>query len=191
MTQLQQKMTLPAAMAQKLDVVRRRTLRVRISTAIVAAAAVLLAAMAVAMIDVDHFKRVNDDFGHLCGDQALVKIAEVLKGSLRDYDLLGRYGGEEFAAVIVESDAEAAVKVAERCRRRVAEQSFTFAGTMQSITVSIGVSFTSSVCAGSLTEMIARADEALYLAKNRGRDQVVLAASDLVYVSEREKELEL
>ncbi len=133
------------------------------------------------MIDIDHFKRVNDDCGHLCGDQALVRTAELLKGGLRNYDLLGRYGGEEFAAVFVDSGVDVAMMIAERCRRRVAESPFALDGRELNITVSIGLAFASEPVPGMSTELISRADEALYMAKHRGRNQVVLAPQDFSY----------
>ncbi|MCP4200557.1 MAG: diguanylate cyclase [bacterium] len=134
------------------------------------------------MIDIDHFKRVNDERGHLCGDQALVRTAELLKSGLRNYDLLGRYGGEEFATLFVDAGAEVAMIIAERCRRRVAESPFVLDGRKLNITVSIGLALALEPEPGMLTELISRADEALYMAKHRGRNQVVLAPQEIACV---------
>lgn len=131
--------------------------------------------LSLCMIDIDHFKRVNDESGHLCGDRALARVAALLEESVRDYDLLGRYGGEEFCAVFVNTDAERALRIAERCRRRVAAGAFVFDGREVRLTVSGGVVSTRSPEPGMSTELIARADEALYRAKRQGRDRTELA----------------
>ncbi|MFQ5527650.1 MAG: diguanylate cyclase [Thermoanaerobaculia bacterium] len=131
--------------------------------------------LSLAMIDIDHFKRVNDDHGHLCGDQTLRRVAEMLEQGLRDYDILARYGGEEFCAAFIDTSPEAALGVAERCRLRVAQQPVAYEGHELEITVSIGVASSTEPTSGMSTELISRADEALYMAKHRGRNQVVLA----------------
>ena len=132
--------------------------------------------LSLAMIDLDRFKRVNDTHGHLAGDQTLVRVAELLAESVRDYDLLARYGGEEFCAVLVNTDEELSMRVAERCRRHVGSKPVVANDCQIPVTVSIGVATTSAPDPGMVTELISRADEALYMAKNRGRNQVVLAS---------------
>lgn len=131
--------------------------------------------ISLAMIDLDHFKAVNDTHGHLVGDRTLVRVAELLTESIRDYDLLARYGGEEFCAVLVNTDETLALKIAERCRRHVSSNPVAANGLRVPVTVSIGVATTTGPDPVTATELISHADEALYLAKNRGRNQVLLA----------------
>ena len=122
------------------------------------------------MVDADHFKRVNDRFGHLVGDEALKAIAAALRKTLRASDCVGRYGGEEFVCLVVlqgETDAE---QVFERVRATVAGIVLSADGESVPLTVSIG--FTTEL-GGSLKQMIERADSAVYRAKAEGRDRVV------------------
>lgn len=123
------------------------------------------------MIDIDHFKNVNDTFGHDTGDQVLKSLADRAASILRREDLFARYGGEEFIALLPESDLEKAVDVAERIREYISSTSVRLKnGKELSITVSIGVAAFAS--ADSLEEIIKRADTALYEAKERGRNLV-------------------
>jgi diguanylate cyclase (GGDEF)-like protein len=130
--------------------------------------------LGVLMLDIDHFKRVNDRYGHPAGDTVLKRLAEVLAGQLREVDRAARYGGEEFVAILPETDDDAAQQGAERIRRAVAEAAFRLPdGSDIAVTVSIGVvSFPGS--AADAEELIARADQALYVAKHSGRNVVVL-----------------
>lgn len=128
--------------------------------------------IALIMADIDHFKRVNDQFGHQVGDEVLIKVADLLQEQLRTYDLAARYGGEEFCLVLPETDLEAACEVAERVRQR-AEQ-MTFAAPMEdfTLTMSFGIAAYDGTSEGSIDEIIGVADDALYEAKNAGRNQV-------------------
>ena len=119
-----------------------------------------------AIIDIDRFKRVNDQGGHQAGDRALVTLAAVLKANLRATDVAARFGGDEFVILMPLSDPEAARAAAERIRRAVHEDA-----AATTLTVSIGVASTRGEQA-SLEELMARADQALYEAKRRGRDRV-------------------
>jgi diguanylate cyclase (GGDEF)-like protein len=126
------------------------------------------------MVDVDHFKRINDTFGHPAGDAVLKSLPKLLRGELREVDLVARYGGEEFAAILPETDGAGAGKVAERIRRAMANHTFTLPDdeTLQ-LTVSIGVvSFPD--CAGDADTLVSRGDQALYVAKHEGRNRVAL-----------------
>jgi len=131
------------------------------------------------MIDVDHFKAVNDRHGHAIGDDVLRRAAAACGDALRDSDILGRVGGEEFAALLPEANAETAHLVAERLRLAVAGLSVeTTAGALP-ITVSIGVS-TAAGARGNVEEIMAEADAALYQAKENGRNRVVhFSGSDM------------
>ncbi|WP_340159429.1 diguanylate cyclase [uncultured Hoeflea sp.] len=133
----------------------------------------------VAMIDVDHFKKVNDTWGHPVGDQVLSILARTLVGWVRKTDVVGRYGGEEFAVLLLDTAPEAVFEVLEKFRKHFAEIVFDGRPEQFSLTISIGVAG-SNAC-GNTAELFAEADRALYLAKNNGRNQVVLAhpAEDL------------
>lgn len=126
---------------------------------------------AVLMLDLDHFKDVNDTFGHAAGDQRLVDFVASVSAELRDRDLLGRLGGEEFAVVVDGVTAAQGVELAERLRARAAG-TVRAAGRSMRTTVSVGVTHTDQV-AGGLAELLEAADGALYRAKAAGRDRVV------------------
>ena len=126
--------------------------------------------IALGMIDVDHFKRVNDNFGHLIGDEALKIIATTLQKTLRTSDIVGRYGGEEFFCVVVLKRDDDAKLVFERIRATINRLEFQAAGMAIPLTISVGFS---TELEGSLMQMIARADGAVYQAKDEGRNRVV------------------
>lgn len=129
----------------------------------------------VAMLDLDHFKVYNDTHGHPVGDQVLQTVAEILRSQVRDADVIARYGGEEFTVVIPDSETDAARAVCERIRASVEEETFQGEEVMPGgLTVSLGVaSFPTH--ADSAEELVEAADEALYEAKEQGRNQVVAA----------------
>ncbi len=130
--------------------------------------------LALLMIDVDHFKRVNDTHGHAVGDEVLKAFTRILESNLRSVDLLGRLGGEEFAVVLPEAEEKAAWQTAERLRAAVESLQFPFEdGTVLRITTSVGISILSA-SGESLDSLLARADSALYEAKGEGRNRVVL-----------------
>jgi len=131
------------------------------------------------LLDIDHFKKCNDDYGHLFGDNVLQQVAEVLKHTLREVDAACRYGGEEFAVILPETGLAGALLVAERLRLAVAELEFTCHHRRFTVTASCGVSST-ELCACSqqlkAREFIQATDEALYRAKTAGRNRVEQAA---------------
>lgn len=133
--------------------------------------------LSILMLDIDFFKQLNDKYGHSAGDEALKHFVQTVQTMLRDYDILGRLGGEEFAAVLPETDLETALKVAERVRKAVAISLLIFEGKRISFTVSIGVR-TQKGQSLDLEKMLSQADEALYQAKKGGRDQVVAYSDD-------------
>jgi diguanylate cyclase (GGDEF)-like protein len=121
------------------------------------------------MVDVDHFKRINDGFGHLYGDEVLLLAAQVMQRSFRDSDLLFRFGGEEFVAITQNVDRNCALRVFERLRAAIAGFRFPQVGQ---VTVSIGLV---QLVPGKLTPILLdQADKALYWAKQNGRNQVVV-----------------
>jgi diguanylate cyclase (GGDEF)-like protein len=126
------------------------------------------------MLDVDHFKTINDRYGHAAGDYALKQLVAVLQAEIRDKDLLGRLGGEEFAVVLPVRSPDEATAVAERLRVRVAETRLAFGGKDFAMTISIGVAVR-QVTDCQIAEVIANADAALYQAKAAGRNRVITA----------------
>lgn len=127
----------------------------------------------VIMIDIDFFKRLNDQFGHQAGDDVLQQVAKQMLGSIREVDAIGRYGGEEFMVLLGPCESiTGALKVAERIRHRVNATSFALGGTKIHITVSLGVAFAGSPMNISGDTLIHKADAALYLAKRNGRNRV-------------------
>lgn len=131
-------------------------------------------ALALALFDLDHFKAINDAHGHPAGDEVIRAFGGRLAGALREQDLSARRGGEEFAAFFPETDAATAHRVCERVRRRVAESPVVRDGTPIPITVSVGI--TSWIAGDTPETLIARADAALYRAKNEGRNRAIVAA---------------
>jgi diguanylate cyclase (GGDEF)-like protein len=124
------------------------------------------------MVDLDHFKRVNDSFGHAAGDEALKQSAERFTAQLRAVDLAGRYGGEEFLIVLPEADLEASVFVAERLRSALAATPLGFNGLSVELTARIGVHAGVAASKDDFEEFLRRADKALYKAKAAGRNRV-------------------
>ncbi len=123
------------------------------------------------LIDIDHFKKINDTYGHPVGDSVLKNIAAILKKTLRGIDIIARYGGEEFAAVLMGTGNAGARKMAERLRTTVMNTPFFINDHKISITMSIGISVYPND-AGTKTELIDKADKCLYYAKENGRNQV-------------------
>ncbi|MEZ4742252.1 MAG: GGDEF domain-containing protein [Bdellovibrionota bacterium] len=123
------------------------------------------------MIDIDHFKKCNDTYGHLAGDEVIQYVASVLKNKLRKTDMVYRYGGEEFLAILPASDLEGAKVAAEKVRREVENSIVEFEGTKITTTVSIGVAKI-ELGRENATDTIARADAALYHSKDNGRNRV-------------------
>ena len=121
------------------------------------------------MFDIDHFKSVNDQYGHQAGDAVIRMVSQTLCESLRDSDIAGRYGGEEFGVILVETNSDQALMYAERLRECVEAKTVVFDGLDIDVTVSIGVSEISSEFA-RYEQWIIKADEALYLAKSEGRN---------------------
>jgi diguanylate cyclase (GGDEF)-like protein len=127
--------------------------------------------LALAMVDADYFKRINDSFGHSAGDEALKHIATLLRRTFQHTDIIARYGGEEFVCVVTADRPEDAWHRFDKLREDIATTPLSFEGATIRMTVSIGLT---TVLGNSLTEMIACADRAVYRAKAEGRNRVVL-----------------
>ena len=137
--------------------------------------------LAVALLDIDRFKVINDTYGHLTGDEVLKEIAHTLKTMLRDYDLAGRFGGEEFALLLPQTRAVDAFRIAERIRSAISGLCIIAPGATGGervhVTVSIGVAALDSGSKREYAELMAAADAALYRAKSGGRDQVQMIST--------------
>jgi len=137
--------------------------------------------LAIAILDIDRFKAINDTYGHLTGDQVLKEIAHALNSMLRDYDMAGRFGGEEFTLLLPQTRAVDAFRIAERVRANIAGLSIiapgTTGGERVQVTASIGVAALDVGSRRELAELMAAADAALYRAKVGGRDQVQMIST--------------
>jgi two-component system cell cycle response regulator len=128
--------------------------------------------LSVVMIDIDHFKALNDRLGHLAGDATLRELAACVRTQVRKVDLFARYGGEEFVLVLPETQRDGALVCAEQVRRRVESHPFRFENETHKVTISLGVSATMGDAALTPAKFIAEADANLYRAKHAGRNRV-------------------
>ncbi len=132
----------------------------------------------IVMIDIDHFKKINDTHGHQTGDYVLTKVAKILEAEARGSDVVGRVGGEEFMAVLNNSNVPGAQICAERLRKKVAETEFVYEGRTIAVTISVGTATFSDKwrkgmdADSSMKLMVTKADKALYHAKNSGRNRI-------------------
>jgi diguanylate cyclase (GGDEF)-like protein len=153
----------------------------REATAEIARAVRTRTSLAVALLDIDRFKVINDTYGHLVGDQVLKELARSLDGVLRDYDRAGRFGGEEFSLLLPQTRAVDAFRIADRVRASIAGLSIIVPGATGGervhVTVSIGVAALDAGSKREYAELMATADAALYRAKSGGRDQVQMIST--------------
>lgn len=142
------------------------------------------------MLDIDFFKKVNDQHGHQCGDSVLVQFSQILKVNLRQHDIVARYGGEEFIIAIIGQDSNASVATAERIRLDVEKSTFTHEDIQLNLTCSAGVGTYPDVCKDNpdLDALVQEVDAALYAAKHGGRNQVINAPVESnIFPSEQAK----
>lgn len=125
------------------------------------------------MLDIDHFKVINDTHGHTAGDSVLRAVAGAIKGQLRNVDMVFRFGGEEFLILLSNTGREAAALVGERLRKAAQAQDYWADGTRIDLTVSLGCS--TLLAAESAESLLRRADNALYVAKREGRNRLAMA----------------
>jgi diguanylate cyclase (GGDEF)-like protein len=130
------------------------------------------------MVDIDHFKQINDNFGHPFGHKVLAEVANRMLSEVRSYEAVGRYGGEEFLIVLSGCDPLGANKQAERVRNRVGEKKISVQGVKVEITVSMGIASSCHVEQPAQELLIRMADAAVYRAKRAGRNRVELASGE-------------
>jgi two-component system cell cycle response regulator len=135
--------------------------------------------MALIVVDVDHFKNVNDTYGHQSGDQILIQLAKRMMNNVRPTDLCARYGGEEFVIVLYDTDEEAAMAVAERVREAIEEESFTIPADPGKLDKTISLGISGRRDGDQPSDLVERADKALYYAKEHGRNQATLYTDKL------------
>jgi two-component system cell cycle response regulator len=131
----------------------------------------------VILADLDHFKNINDTHGHLSGDAVLKEAARRMRACVRSYDVVGRYGGEEFLIVVARADEAVAFALAERIRKAIAAEPFVTDAGEVSITASLGIAVSASASASEPNALVQIADEALYRAKRQGRNQCQISSS--------------
>ena len=161
-----------------LDQEMERTERTQIATALM-------------MIDLDHFKSINDTWGHQAGDEVLRQTARIIRDSTRRLDIQCRYGGEEFVVILPSTERRLAVQVAERLRENIEFTPIAAMGREIHVTASIGIAFHSAETPCDATTLISRADELLYAAKHNGRNRVCFPdfVTESTAVSGEEKDL--
>ena len=130
------------------------------------------------MVDIDHFKHLNDTYGHVCGDAVIRQVAQTLLDTVRQTDIAARYGGEEFVLLLPESSIESATEIAERVRHTIASTAFIYNQHKLSLTVSLGVAEFLPGTDTSTQGFIDRVDSAMYESKRAGRNQVTIAAAN-------------
>ena len=131
--------------------------------------------LAIIMMDIDHFKNLNDTYGHTCGDYVLKQVSRIILKSVRQMDLAARYGGEEFIVLLPDADGKTAKSVAERVRKGIEKQLFEYDNHQFNVTISIGVAEYDPARDVTANKFIDRADKALYYSKQNGRNMVNLA----------------
>jgi diguanylate cyclase (GGDEF)-like protein len=130
--------------------------------------------MAIIMLDIDHFKNVNDQYGHKAGDEVLSTVAASIKLCLRPGDVAGRYGGEEFVVLVSGASLKQCLKIAERIRQAVSQLSYHVGQAVVGVTISLGVAWMNPDRIFPLDALINYADQAMYSAKRQGRNRVVV-----------------
>jgi len=130
------------------------------------------------LMDIDHFKTINDSYGHEAGNKVLKQFSEIIRSQTREVDLGARYGGDEFAVVLTNADSESALKFANRICDAIDKLRFDFAGSRQTVTVSAGVA-TYPQNASTESELVVCADQSLYQAKSEGKNRVCVCSASL------------
>ena len=134
--------------------------------------------LAVFMLDIDHFKKFNDTYGHACGDMVLIEVASIIKNTVRPEDLAARYGGEEFVVLLCDVEQDQAFEIAENIRKAVEEQDFVFEDQHMKVSISVGISMYFGLKEMTAKLLVEHADEALYESKNNGRNRTTIYAEE-------------
>jgi diguanylate cyclase (GGDEF)-like protein len=129
--------------------------------------------LALFLIDIDYFKNLNDTYGHLCGDYVIKTVAKLLKGNVRKTDIVARYGGDELAVLLIETNSKSALEVAEKLKGAIANHTFQWQAQQLSVKVSIGLATAPEPGVQSVSDLVDASDRALYRAKKSGRNAVV------------------
>lgn len=137
--------------------------------------------LAVFMLDIDHFKKFNDKYGHACGDMVLIEVASIIKNTIRQEDLAARYGGEEFVVLLCGVEQKEAFDIAEDIRKAIEEKDFVFENQHMKVSISIGISMYYGFKEMTAKLLVEQADAALYESKNAGRNRTT------VYTEEKKK----
>jgi diguanylate cyclase (GGDEF)-like protein len=132
------------------------------------------------LLDVDHFKQVNDQEGHSAGDEVLKSVAQIIASSIREVDLCARYGGDEFVLLLPHTPGENATTVANRVREKLARARPTWAGAAANVSLSVGIASNEDASLATPDDLVEAADRALYEAKQAGRDRVVVARTGIL-----------
>jgi diguanylate cyclase (GGDEF)-like protein len=130
------------------------------------------------MMDIDHFKRINDRHGHLAGDEVLREVAQNIRTVCRRSDVCARFGGEEFAVILPQTSAEQGIVLAERLREQMMQARIELDGRELTVTISLGVATMPPVLAHRCEDLVDQADQALYCAKHAGRNRTVVAGEE-------------
>jgi diguanylate cyclase (GGDEF)-like protein len=130
------------------------------------------------LMDIDYFKNLNDTYGHLCGDYVLKTVAQLLKSNVRATDLVARYGGDELAVMLIETNTKSALEVAEKLKQAVASHAFQWQTQKLSVNVSIGLASAPAQGVQDASDLVNGADRALYQAKKAGRNAVIVFAQE-------------
>jgi diguanylate cyclase (GGDEF)-like protein len=136
--------------------------------------------LCLAYLDIDHFKKINDTYGHLTGDEVLKKLSEIMNGMLRKSDVLARMGGEEFLIMLPDTGLDGAQLISERLRQRIQESEFLFGGAKIPVTISLGILHVPASMTDPPDELLRRADEALYVSKHEGRNRLTIWGGEVV-----------
>lgn len=134
--------------------------------------------LAVFMLDIDHFKKFNDTYGHACGDMVLIEVASIIKNTVRPEDLAARYGGEEFVVLLCDVEQDQAFEIAENIRKAVEEKDFVFEDQHMKVSISVGISIYFGLKEMTAKLLVEHADEALYESKNNGRNRTTIYAEE-------------
>jgi len=143
--------------------------------------------LAVFMLDIDHFKKFNDKYGHACGDMVLIEVASIIKNTVRQEDLAARYGGEEFVVLLCDVEQEEAFEIAENIRKAIEEKDFVFENQHMKVSISVGISMYFGFKEMTAKLLVEQADAALYESKNAGRNRTTVYTEEKKKISRKKK----